>query len=151
MIERIDHINLVVDDMPAMIAFYRDVLGLVLTKEATISGDWIQAVTGLADVEADVAFLEAGPGTGIEMIHYRRPEGARPEGLGKPNTKGLRHLAFRTCDIDALARRVAQSGTTLHSPVQEVPGVQVEFSGARKRIVYFFDPEGNLIELCSFG
>ena len=28
MIERIDHVNLVVEDLPAMTAFYRDVLGL---------------------------------------------------------------------------------------------------------------------------
>jgi catechol-2,3-dioxygenase len=32
MIERIDHVNLVVNDMAVMIEFYRDVLGLRLTK-----------------------------------------------------------------------------------------------------------------------
>ena len=38
MIERIDHVNLVVGDMQTMLAFYRDLLGLRLTKQATIRG-----------------------------------------------------------------------------------------------------------------
>ena len=44
MIEGIDHVNLVVGDMQPMLAFYRDLLGLRLTKQATIRGPWIEAV-----------------------------------------------------------------------------------------------------------
>jgi len=150
MIERLDHVNLVVDGIQAMIAFYRDVLGLELTKQATIRGDWIEAVTGLVDVEADVAFLEAGPGAGVELIHYRRPEGTRPEALAAPNTKGIRHLALRVRDLHAYAERIEAAGAKLLSPVQLVPADQVDFAEARKRIAYLLDPEGNLVELCSF-
>ena len=64
MIERIDHVHLIVDDLPAMIAFYQDVLGLRLTKRASIGGDWIETLTGFAKVEADVAYLEAATGAG---------------------------------------------------------------------------------------
>jgi len=152
MIERLDHVNLVVDDLEAVIAFYRDVLGLKLTKRATIRGHWIEAVTGLKDVEADVAFLEAAPGAGagIELIHYRRPEGPRPEALAAPNTKGIRHLALRVRDLAAYAERIEAAGAKLLSPVQLVPADQVDFAAARKRIAYLLDPEGNLVELCSF-
>ena len=41
MIEQIDHINIVVSDLQRMTAFYRDLLGLKITKEVTISGQWI--------------------------------------------------------------------------------------------------------------
>jgi catechol 2,3-dioxygenase-like lactoylglutathione lyase family enzyme len=150
MIERLDHVNLVVADIERVIAFYRDVLGLELTKRATIRGDWIEAVTGLEDVEADVAFLEAGPGAGIELIHYRRPEGTRPEALAVPNTQGIRHLALRVRNIDAYAVQIEAAGAKLLSPVQLVPADQVDYAAARKRIAYLLDPEGNLVELCSF-
>ncbi len=150
-IERIDHVNLVVENLEAMIAFYRDVLGLRLSKRATIRGPWIDAVTGLEGVEADVAFLEADGGSGLELICYRRPRGPRPEGLGQPNTRGLRHIAFRVGDLAGLVASLRAAGTALRSPVQEVPAGQVDFAGQRKWLAYLLDPEGNLLELCAFG
>jgi catechol 2,3-dioxygenase-like lactoylglutathione lyase family enzyme len=150
MIERIDHINLVVDDMPAAIGFYRDLLGMKLTRQAAIGGPWIDAMTGLAQVEADVAFLELPAGPGIELLHYRNPQGTRPEGLARPNTKGLRHFAFRVQDLDELAARVKAAGVRLMSDVQEVPTAQVDYADLRKRLLYLYDPEGNLLELCEY-
>ena len=44
---QIDHVNLVVLHLETMTAFYRDVLGLAVTKHVTISGAWIGAVVGL--------------------------------------------------------------------------------------------------------
>ncbi len=110
MIERIDHANLVVGDLPAMIGFYRDVLGLQLTRQATISGAWIGAVTGLPAVEADVAFLQPPSGPAIELIRYRTPAGQRPDGQGVANNQGLRHLAFRVADIDRLVAKMEAAG-----------------------------------------
>jgi len=150
-IERIDHVNLVVEDLGAMIAFYRDLLGLRLTKRATISGPWIDTVTGLEGVEADVAFLEAYGGSGLELICYRRPRASRSEKLSEPNTPGLRHIAFRVSDLPALVERLHGAGAALLSPVQEVPAGQVDFAGQRKWLAYLLDPEGNLLELCAFG
>jgi catechol 2,3-dioxygenase-like lactoylglutathione lyase family enzyme len=150
MIERIDHVNLVVDDLERMIAFYRDVLGLRLTKRATISGQWIDDVTGLAHVTADVAFLETPAGPSIELIDYRSPQGALPAGLGKANTLGLRHIAFRVAEIDRLAAAIRGAGVPLISKIQQVPVGQVDYADVRKRLVYFHDPEGNLVELCAY-
>jgi catechol 2,3-dioxygenase-like lactoylglutathione lyase family enzyme len=150
MIEGIDHVNLVVDDMPAMINFYRDVLGLRVTKQATIRGPWIEAVTGLADVEADVAFLELPDGPAIELLHYRTPRGERPAGLGHSNTPGFRHIALRVRDIHAVAAAMRHSGAEFLGQVQQVPATQVDYADVRKRLVYFRDPEGNLLELCCY-
>jgi catechol 2,3-dioxygenase-like lactoylglutathione lyase family enzyme len=151
MIERIDHVNLVVEDLPAMTAFYRDVLGLRVTREVSIRGDWIEAITGLEDVEADVVYLEAQTGAPLELICYRSPQGPRPAGLGAPNTMGIRHVAFHVQGLDELVERVKASGQGAVSDVQTVPTAQVEFAGRQKRIVYCRDPEGNLLELCTYG
>ena len=150
MIESIDHVNLVVDDMPGMIRFYRDVLGLRLTREDTIGGPWIDAVTGLARVEADVAFLDLPNGPRIELLHYRTPQGERPAGPSAPNVPGLRHFAFRVQNIDERVADLKAAGVELVSPVQQVPSTQVDFVDRKKRLVYFHDPEGNLLEFCEF-
>ena len=151
MIEQVDHVNVVVDDLAAMTSFYCDVLGLTLAKQVTIRGPWIEAVTGLTSAEADVSLLEAGAGSGVELIRYRVPEGQRPEGLGMPHTKGIRHIAFRVGDIDSAVIRLTEAGMEFLSDVQQVPTDQVDFVGRQKRIVYCRDPEGNLLELAAFG
>jgi glyoxylase I family protein len=129
MIECIDHVNLVVGDMQPMLAFYRDLLGLRLTKQATI---------------------EAPAGPRIELIRYRTPDRPRPSALGDPNTKGLRHIALRVTDLDVLVAALRRSGVELLSEVQQVPAAQVDYADQRKRLVYCLDPEGNLLELCAF-
>jgi catechol 2,3-dioxygenase-like lactoylglutathione lyase family enzyme len=150
MIQRIDHVNLVVSDMQRMVAFYRDVLGMRLTKQAVISGPWIEAATGLSPVEAEVAFLEAASGPGIELIRYRTPAGPRADDLGRPNAHGLRHVAFRVTDLDRLVAAMEAAGIKMVSAVQQVSAAQVDYAEQRKRLVYCHDPEGNLLELCDF-
>jgi catechol 2,3-dioxygenase-like lactoylglutathione lyase family enzyme len=148
---RIHHVNLVVADIRRMTAFYRDVLGLRQTRRATISGPWIEAVTGLPGVVADVAFLESDGGAGVELIAYRQPRLGRPGGQGEPNAPGIRHVAFEVADVDALAGALRAAGVELLGEVQQVPNVQVDYAERAKRLVYCRDPEGNLLELCSFG
>ena len=43
-----DNVGIVVDDLPATIAFFRE-LGLELEGQATIEGEWAGRVTGLRD------------------------------------------------------------------------------------------------------
>lgn len=151
MIEGIDHINIVVRDLEAMTAFYTGALGLTVTKRVSISGPWIERVVGLSDVEADVVYLDAPAGPRIELIDYRRPKGAAPDALDLPHTRGLRHLAFRVTDIDAAVRQLRAAGANVQGEVQQVPDAQVTYAGGvRKRLVYFTDPEGNLLELCEY-
>lgn len=150
MIEAIDHVNLVVRDLAGMTRFYRDVLGLKVTKEVTISGQWIDEVVGLTDVLADVVYLDLETGSRIELIAYRRPVGQQAD-INDANTPGIRHLAFRVSDIDAMAVKLRDFGVSLGSEIATVPQTQVSYAdGARKRLVYFHDPEGNLLELCEY-
>jgi catechol 2,3-dioxygenase-like lactoylglutathione lyase family enzyme len=136
--------------MQRMVAFYTEVLGMRVTKQAVISGPWIEAATGLSPVEAEVAFVEASSGPGIELIHYRTSAGSRPADLGRPNVQGLRHIAFRVTDLDRLVAALEAAGITMLSAVQQVSAEQVDYADQRKRLVYCHDPEGNLLELCDY-
>jgi catechol 2,3-dioxygenase-like lactoylglutathione lyase family enzyme len=147
----IDHVNLVVRDMKAMIAFYRDALGMALAREVSLDGPWIDDVTGLSGVRADVAFLEAAGGPTIELLYFHSPSAEPIEGLGTANVPGLRHIAFRVSDIDCLADRLHSAGVQLFSRIHAVPTAQVPFAAGQKRLVYFHDPEGNLLELCEYA
>ena len=147
----LDHVNIVVADLDRMVAFYRDVLGLRVTKQVTISGEWVASVVGLSDVHADVVYLDFEAGPRIELIRYNRPSASRPEGIDRPNAQGLRHLAFKIDDIEAVVAKLKSAGVRFFSDVRRVPDSQVTYAGGiRKRLLYFQDPEGNLLELCEY-
>ena len=151
MLEAIDHINIVVADLERMIGFYTNLLGLKLTKRVTISGAWIDRTVGLSGASGDVVYLEFGAGPRIELIQYLSPPGERPDALSVSNTHGIRHIAFKVDDIDSIVARLRGAGVTFFSEVQTVPDSQVTYAGGiRKRLVYFQDPEGNLLELCEY-
>ena len=151
MLSSIDHINLVVADLERMVRFYTEVLELKVTKRVTISGQWIEQVVGLKDAIGEVVYLDLPQGPRVELIRYLKPPGAHPPGLGESSTKGLRHVAFRVDDINHVFARLKQAGVHFLSDVQQVPDSQVTYTGGvRKRLVYFQDPEGNLLELCEY-
>ncbi len=151
MLEKIDHINVVVDDLEAMVRFYRDVLGLVVSKRVCIEGSWIERTVGLVGVVAHVVYLDPPQGPRVELIEYERPRGERPSGFSDSNTRGIRHLAFRVDNIDQTVQTLRAAGVSTLSDVQQVPDSQVQYAGSvRKRLIYFHDPEGNLLELCEY-
>jgi catechol 2,3-dioxygenase-like lactoylglutathione lyase family enzyme len=152
MLESIDHVNLVVQDLMRMTEFYERALGLRVSKRVTIAGPWVERTVGLADVKGHVVYLELPQGPRIELIQYERPAmGKERDEQAPPNAHGIRHIAFRVSDIDALVQRLATAGVKFFSDVQTVPSEQVTYvGGARKRLVYFRDPEGNILELCEY-
>lgn len=151
MLSTIDHINIVVQDLPGMTRFYTEVLGLKMTKQVTISGEWIDRVVGLRGAKGEVVYLDLPNGPRIELLRYVSPAGANPAGMGVSNTRGIRHMAFRVDDIEAAFARLKQAGVQFLSEIQIVPDSQVTYAGGvRKRLVYFRDPEENLLELCEY-
>ena len=150
LIHSIDHVNLVVEDLNAMTTFYEAQLGLKLTKRVTISDDWIDETVGLKGVKAEVVYLEPQSGPRIELIKYLHPP-TPPKQVHPPHAHGIRHIAFRVDAIDELVERLSQNGVKFFSAVQSVPESQVTYAGGvRKRLVYFRDPEGNLLEFCEY-
>jgi catechol 2,3-dioxygenase-like lactoylglutathione lyase family enzyme len=151
MITSIDHVNLVVADLPRMLAFYRDALGFTVTKQVTISGEWIGRTVGLTNVSAEVVYLDLPNGPRIELLRYITPDALRVPGVDKPNAIGLRHMAFKVDDVETAMDTLRGAGVEFFSGVQTVPDSQVTYAGGvRKRLVYFRDPEGNILELCEY-
>jgi methylmalonyl-CoA/ethylmalonyl-CoA epimerase len=88
---RIHHVGIVVARLADAYAFYRDVLGLPLVREAEIAEQGVRAAL-LAAGESEIELLEPlGPSTSVGRFLARRGE-------------GLHHLCFETPDVgDALA------------------------------------------------
>jgi len=134
-----------------MADFYNRMLDMKVTKRVTISGEWIDRTVGLEGVVADVIYLDPPAGPRVELIRYQKPVTSRPAGLGDSNLPGLRHLAFRVREIESLVTRLKSAGIEFFSDVQRVPLEQVSYGGnVQKRLVYFHDPEGNLLEFCEY-
>jgi catechol 2,3-dioxygenase-like lactoylglutathione lyase family enzyme len=152
MLQAIDHVNLVVRDLGRLEAFYQSALGLKITKRVTISGEWIDRTVGLSNVRAQVVYLELPAGPRIELIRYDSPPSPDASADAQsPNATGPRHIAFRVDGIDELVERLRNAGVEFFSQVQTVPDSQVTYTdGVRKRLVYFRDPEGNILELCEY-
>jgi catechol 2,3-dioxygenase-like lactoylglutathione lyase family enzyme len=152
MLQSIDHVNLVVRDLNRLAAFYESALGLKVTKRVTINGEWIDRTVGLSNVRAEVVYLELPAGPRIELIRYLSP--VSPDASSdaqSPNALGPRHIAFRVDGIDELVERLRNAGVEFFSHGQTVPNSQVTYAGGvRKRLVYFRDPEGNILELCEY-
>jgi methylmalonyl-CoA/ethylmalonyl-CoA epimerase len=86
MLRKIHHIGIVVPDLDLAMAFWRDALGLHLTKSAIVQDQGVKA-----------ALLEAGQ-TEIELLEPLNPE----NGVGKFLARrggGLHHLCFETNDV----------------------------------------------------
>jgi catechol 2,3-dioxygenase-like lactoylglutathione lyase family enzyme len=146
---RMDHVNVVVTDMDRSIAFYTDTLGLARGFETVLEGGWIEAVTGLPGARARCVFMEAGTGGArLELLQYLSPAGDALAANSSPNTAGIRHVAFVVEDLDALHSRLAALGAEPIGPPVEVP-FQVGSQG-KKRLFYFHDPDGTLLEAAEY-
>ncbi|MEM7391774.1 MAG: VOC family protein, partial [Verrucomicrobiota bacterium] len=143
------HVNIVVTDLERAGQFYGDVLGLKKSFEKHLKGEWLDRVTGLKDAEADCVFYEFPDGkTRIELIQYRG-DAAPLEANRRPNTIGVRHFAFDVSDLDAFIQRLRDHGTPVFSDPVTVP-FPVGEQGLEKRICYFTDPDGVLLEVAEY-
>jgi glyoxylase I family protein len=145
----IDHVNLVVRDLARSIAFYERYLGMRRGFEATLEGEWVEALTGLPGAKALCVFMECpGQTVRLELLQYLTPSSPGAPGDEGPHTLGLGHLAFVVDDVDALVERLRAEGVTIHGGPATVPFVVGRFG--RKRLAYVRDPDGAIIELASY-
>lgn len=146
---RLDHVNIVVTDMARAERFYGGVLGLRRGFERLLEGEWIERVTGLPGARAHCVFYEPEGGGRVELLQYLSPQGEPLPPNRLPHTPGLRHIAFEVEDLEALCDRLRAAGVALVSPPVEVP-FRVADAGS-KRLCYFHDPEGVLLEAAVYS
>src|ERR1700735_4376773 len=72
-ISRIDHVGIVVNDLPAAKAFFLD-FGLEIQGEGEVEGEWVERIIGLNDVKNDIVMLQTPDGKrAIELIKFYKP------------------------------------------------------------------------------
>ena len=138
-IHRIDHVGIIVNDLPAAKAFFLD-LGLEMLGEGKVEGGWVDRVVGLQDVKATLVMLRTpGGGTNIELAKFYMP--LDEKGLQRPlaNTLGIRHIAFAVEDIEAVVAKLKKKGVELFSEIQNYQNVY--------KLCYVRGPEGIILEL----
>ena len=146
---RLDHVNIVVSDLERSLRFY-ELLGLRRGFEVHLEGDWIDEVTGLKGARARCVFLEGADGSArVELLQYESPKGESLKANSLPQTQGLRHVAFTTDDLDGMVARLREAGVRLVSDPVTVPFAVG--SMGRKRLCYFHDPDGTLLEAAAYG
>lgn len=105
-IHRIDHVGIIVNDLPAAKAFFLD-FGLEMLGEGKVEGEWVEQIIGLHDVTEEVVMLRTPDGeTNIELVKFYRPSDEK--GVQRPlaNTLGIRHIAFAVEDIEAVVAKI---------------------------------------------
>jgi catechol 2,3-dioxygenase-like lactoylglutathione lyase family enzyme len=139
MIERMDHVGIVVHDLAAATAFFVE-LGLKLQGEGSVEGGWVDRVVGLEGVRAEIAMLETPDGHGrLELTKFQAPSGGGGDARAPANTAGIRHVAFAVDDIDAVIAGLRARGAEL---VGDVERYQDSY-----RLCYVRGPEGIIVEL----
>jgi catechol 2,3-dioxygenase-like lactoylglutathione lyase family enzyme len=135
-----DHVGIVVDDLPAATEFFVE-LGLErIGEEFGMEGPSVDRLIGLDGVRTDFAFMQTPDGNGrLELIKFHSPSDQRENGHGPPNAPGIRHVTFAVNDIKAvLARLQARGG--------ELVGELVNYEDSYW-LCYVRGPAGIIVEL----
>ena len=139
MIERMDHVGIVVDDLAAATEFFVE-LGLELQGEGPVEGRWVDRVVGLDGVRAEIAVVQTPDGHGrLELTKFRTPSSLDGNRHALANTPGIRHVAFAVDDIDAAVADLRARGAEL---VGELERYEDSY-----RLCYVRGPAGIIVAL----
>ena len=127
---RLDGFGLLVNDMPTMTRFYRDVLGFEIREPENTSNVYL--------IKDGTLFLLYGRKDFEEMTHHRYDY---VKGLNGHSEIALYVDTFE--EVDAAFRNVVTNGAK--------PVLEPETEPWGQRTCYIADPEGNLIEIGSWN
>lgn len=112
-LHRMDHVGIVVEDLPAAIAFFLE-LGLELEGEASVGGAWADRLLDLDDVSADIAMMRMPDGSArLELSVFRHPTTAAPAPRAPANVPGIPRLTFVVDDVAEVFDRLRPHGAEL--------------------------------------
>jgi catechol 2,3-dioxygenase-like lactoylglutathione lyase family enzyme len=138
-VKRMDNVGIVVEDLDAAIAFFTE-LGLTFEGRAPIQGDWADGVTGLRDMQVEIAMLRTPDGHGrLELSRFLAPPVAADHRTAPVNALGYLRVMFAVDDLDDTLARVAKHGAAVVGQVVQYEDVY--------RLCYIRGPEGILLGL----
>lgn len=139
----IAHTSFTVSDLEQSLAFYRDLLGMVVVGEVEREGEFIEQVVGFPGARLRIVGLKLPQGSEhrLELIEYRVPRGHRID--TRTCNPGSTHLCFVTDDIHTAYEDLRQQGVRFKSPPVRIPSGP----NAGGYDVYFLDPDDITLEL----
>jgi len=118
-VHRMDHVGVVVEDLPAAIAFFVE-LGLELEGETTVEGEFPDRLLGMEGVRADIAMVRVPDGPGrIELSVFKHPVATSPAPRAPVNVPGIPRLTFVVDGVDETLERLRSHGAELVGEVTE--------------------------------
>lgn len=127
---KLHHINLCTNNIPAMNAFYREIMDMKSEQELEQTRDTTQGYAG------KVAFVTDGT-TQFHLAERDLQIGFKTKQAVNPLERG--HIAFRTDDIATFKKRL------------DAKGISYSDYGAWAmkgwEQIFFYDPDGNIIEV----
>jgi len=128
-IKRIDHVAILVDDMEKTLSFWRDGLGMEVSRTQEVPAE-----------RSRIAFLPLG-GSEIELVQPTTDDSGLARYLGKRGP-GMHHVCLEVDDIQGMLEGLKSKGVQL---INETPQV-----GLEGRLYAFIHPKsanGVLVEL----
>jgi catechol 2,3-dioxygenase-like lactoylglutathione lyase family enzyme len=138
-VKRMDNIGIVVEDLDAAIEFFTE-LGLELEGRAPVQGEWADGVTGLHDMQVEIAMMRTPDGhSRLEMSRFLAPPVVADHRQAPVNALGYLRVMFAVEDLEDTLARLRKHGAELVGEVVQYKGVY--------RLCYIRGPEGILIGL----
>ena len=137
-----DHTGITVSNLERSLTFWRDVLGFEFSHSAHQTGERPEQITGVKGAELKLAVVKAPGGHKIELLEYLAPPDRKQHVNLRPCDVGHAHVALTVDDLDAVLKKIAESGwKAVGKPQTLTVG-----PNAGKRVVYVRDPDGTTIE-----
>jgi catechol 2,3-dioxygenase-like lactoylglutathione lyase family enzyme len=139
-LKRMDNTLLVVEDLDAAIAFFRE-LGMKLEGRMPVAGPWVDKVIGIDNTRGEIATMVTPDGHGrIELDKFHSPAALKPKpDVSTVNALGFRRIMFAVDDLEDTLARLRPLGAEL---VCEVVNYQDVY-----KLCYIRGPEGILLGL----
>jgi catechol 2,3-dioxygenase-like lactoylglutathione lyase family enzyme len=139
-IKRLDHVSVVVDDLPAAVAFFT-ALGMTIEGEAPVEGPWVDRINALERVQVNIVMMQTPDGHGrLELTKFHNPNLVPLEpAVAPPNALGLRSVMFAVDSMDDTVVRLRAHGAELIGEVVQYEDIY--------RLCYMRGPAGIIVAL----
>jgi len=144
MIQRFDHVTIVVRDLERARTFF-GLLGFVEDKAVVIKGPMMDAYMGVPGLEADhVTLVLRGvtPRLEVQILRYRHPEPLADPNIERLEKVGFNHVCFAVDDIEAEVARLRAHGIAMRNELMDFHS---------RKLIFVKGPEGITVELSQWA
>jgi len=139
-IKKLDHVSIVVDDLPGAADFFA-ALGMTVVGEAPIEGSWVDRINRLDNVKVNIVMMATPDGEGkLELTKFHNPQLVDIEpAIAPPNALGLRSIMFNVDNVDESANALRAKGAELIGEIAQYENIY--------KLCYMRGPAGIIVAL----